>query len=256
MFRWAKLAFSEAIKFFTGKLLNFPTQRYDQIREQEHDWAFSVAGATKATLLQDLRGAVGKAIAEGTTLQQFKDEFNEIVTRQGWNPKGGKDWRARIIYDTNLRTAYGAGRYEQQTDPETSDTTPYWQYNHGDSRVPRPHHLALDGKVFRKDDPFWAHSYPPSGYNCKCFVTTLTPGDLRRLGKDRPDVAPQIGEAGEIEINGERKPFNYGPDKGWGFIPGKSRLENRQEILQQLLDRLPPELRAQVEADIARDQGQ
>jgi uncharacterized protein with gpF-like domain len=57
-----------------------------------------------------------------------------------------------VVWNTNLRTSYAAGRYEQMQQVTTSH--PYWQWRHGGSAHPRPQQLSLDGRVFRHDDPF------------------------------------------------------------------------------------------------------
>lgn len=51
------LPFAEQIAFFRRKL-NVPTERWDDLWQAAHDRAFVVAGAAKADLLEDLRGAV------------------------------------------------------------------------------------------------------------------------------------------------------------------------------------------------------
>jgi hypothetical protein len=247
MFKWAKLPFKEAISYFTGKLINFPTQSWRDMEAQEHDWAFSVAGATKASLLADLRRAVEKSISEGRSLQQFKDDFNEIVAHQGWDHRGDRDWRAKTIYSTNLRTAYSAGRREQQDDPDVIRNRPYRMWVHGDSRSPRPHHLALDGKVFPADHPFWRNHYPPifggqMAWGCKCFVRTLSSRDLERLGKDQADTPPQPGELLEVTLPDGRKAAARMPSPSGEYVPGLSRQARQREVLQGMLDRLPTEL--------------
>jgi hypothetical protein len=107
---WERLPFEEQIRYF-GEKLNVPTDSYRDISGAEHDAAFVVAGA-KGAVLNDLRKAVDRAIAEGTTLEQFRREFEDVVQRTGWAFRGGSAWRSQVIWDTNLRTSYAAGRHE------------------------------------------------------------------------------------------------------------------------------------------------
>ena len=117
---YGSLPFSEQIAFFRRKL-NLPTRAWTDIWTAEHDWAFVVAGANRDAIVADFRAAVEKAIADGTTLEAFRNEFDAIVAKHGWDYNGGRDWRSRVIYETNLNTSYAAGRYEQL------QAAPYWQ---------------------------------------------------------------------------------------------------------------------------------
>ncbi len=151
--------FDEQLAFFQQKL-NLPTERWDDIRHEEHDRSFIVAGAQGADLLADLKAAVTRAIRDGTGLPAFQKAFQEIVQRHGWTgwtgegSKAGEAWRAKVIYQTNLSTAYAAGRYQQLTDPELQSILPYWQYTHADGVMhPRPLHVGWDGLTLPPDHP-------------------------------------------------------------------------------------------------------
>ena len=116
-----RLPFAEQIKFFANKL-NLPTDNYLDLEGEEHDYAFVVAGANRNDVLSDFRQAIDKAIIDGTTLDAFRRDFDDIVAKFGWDYNGGRSWRSRIIYDTNLYSSYNAGRYEQhQTSPDDCD---------------------------------------------------------------------------------------------------------------------------------------
>src|SRR3990167_1320138 len=134
--QYGSLPFDEAIRFFRQKV-RLPTRTWTDITHGMHARAFVVAGATKDELLADFQGAIDRAIAEGTTLEQFRRQFDSLVAKHGWEYNGGRNWRSRVIYDTNVRTAYSAGRYEQMTQPDVLAARPFWQYKHGDSVVPR-----------------------------------------------------------------------------------------------------------------------
>lgn len=164
--RWQSLPFDEAIAFLRNKL-SIPTATWTELWKAMHTRAFTVAGALKSDLLEDLREAVDKAIAEGTTLETFRQDFDRIVEKTGWSYKGERGWRTRTILETNIRTSYAAGRWKQMTDPDVVKTRPYLIYRHGDSVVPRPLHLSWDGLVLPPDDPWWKEHYPPNGWGCK-----------------------------------------------------------------------------------------
>ena len=228
---YGSLPFKEQIEFFRAKL-NLPTAHWTDIYTKEHDWAFVVAGATRDALLCDLRAAVEKAINQGTTLEEFRRDFDSIVDKHGWHGwtgedrKGGKAWRTRTIYETNIATSYAAGRYQQL------QHAPLWRYVHADwVTTPRPQHQAWDGLILPKDDPWWNTHFPPNGWGCKCSVQGIWPDELGDFGKDAPDAAPPDApvthEIGQRSALGPRKvKVPAGIDPGFEYTPGKARLNS------------------------------
>lgn len=126
---YGSLPFSEQIAFFRRKFSTKTDARTD-VYGSAHDNEFMVAGANRDALLADLRTAVEKSL-DGGTLETFRKDFAAIVSRYGWSYNGGFEWRSRTIYETNLRSAYMAGRYQQLMDMR--DTHPYWEYVHSDA---------------------------------------------------------------------------------------------------------------------------
>lgn len=218
------LSFKEQIEFFRQKDL-VPTERWTDLWKAQHDRGFMVAGAAKRELLENFQAAIGKAISEGTTLAEFRKDFDGIVARHGWSYKGGRGWRTRVIYETNLRTSYQAGRLAQMR--RVADRRPYWRYVHSDSVThPRPLHVSWDGTVLRHDDPWWETHSPPNGWGCKCRVFSLGERDLERLGKDGPDTAPDDGTREWTDrATGEVHRVPNGIDPGWDYPPGRGWVE-------------------------------
>ncbi len=220
----ARLPFNEQIDFFRSKL-NMPTQAWTDIWHDQHDRAFVVAGAAHADLVKDLRAAVDSAIADGTTLATFRKSFDDIVAKHGWSYKGGRNWRTQVIYSTNVRTSYAAGRYRQMKD--ISSRRPYWRYRHSHaSDDPREQHLAWDGMILMHDDPWWDTNYPPGGWGCKCYVEALSARDLERLNKSGPDTAPPLKmrtvTVGAHGPSPRVVEVPEGIDPGWAYAPGQS----------------------------------
>jgi uncharacterized protein with gpF-like domain len=218
------LPFAEAVRYFTGKL-SIPSARWADIWKGEHARAFTIAGAMRDDLLADFRAAVETALIEGKTIADFRKEFDQIVTRYGWSYNGGRGWRTRVIFETNVRTAYQAGRYAQMVDPDVAAYRPYWRYRHGDSRQPRPEHLAWDGLVLAADDPWWQTHYPPNGWGCKCRVEALSERQMGKLGKAGPDQAPEIETYEWTDRKtGEIHTIPKGIDPGWDYNVGEQWL--------------------------------
>jgi uncharacterized protein with gpF-like domain len=220
---YGSLPFAEQIDFFRAKL-NLPTASWTDIWQEMHARSFVVAGAMRDDLLADLRGAVDQAITQGTTLAEFRKNFDALVAKHGWAYNGGRNWRTRVIYDTNLRQSYNAGRERQMADPELRKLRPYGRYRHGDSLVPRPEHLAWHNMVLPLDDPWWATHTPSNGWGCHCGKDMLSARDVERLGLTVAEEAPPI-EYREVTV-GVRGPnprtvqVPEGIDPGFAYNPG------------------------------------
>ncbi|WP_170431925.1 phage portal protein family protein [Ruegeria arenilitoris] len=219
------VTFKEAQEFQRQKV-SLPSRVWTDTLHQAHDRAFVVAGADSVSLVEDLRGALDKAMNGGGGLDAFRKEFDEIVTRHGWDYNGGRNWRTRVIYDTNLRAAHQAGRLKQMRNPDVVKNKPYWLYVHAETREPkqpREEHMAWDGKVFMHDDPIWDRIYPPNGWKCSCGVRAISAVGLRRLGKDGPDAAPTLKmRKVQDPTTGEQIEVPEGIDFGWGYQPGNT----------------------------------
>ena len=222
---YGSLPFKEQIEFFRRKI-NIPTNSYADIYNDEHDYAFVVAGANRNALLNDFRAAIDKAISQGTTLEEFRKDFAEIVEKHGWSYNGSFNWRSRVIYETNLNSSYQAGRYQQLRDAQF----PYMEYLHSDYvEHPRELHQSWNHLVLNFNDPWWDSHFPPNGYGCQCRVRGRTKGDLKRMGKDGPDTAPTINwvdrAIGENSDNPRIVRVPEGIDPSFEHIPGQTRLD-------------------------------
>lgn len=214
--------FQEAVDFFKEKV-PLPAEKWDTLWRDQHAKGFMVAGAMKTDLVIDLRAAALKAISGGTTLEDFRKDFDAIVAKHGWVYKGGRNWRTKVIYDTNLRQSYNAGRYKQMSDPDVIALRPYLRYRHGDSRNPRPLHLSWHGLILRHDDPFWAAHKPQNGWGCRCSIDTMSERDLKKLGKSGPDTAPKAEYYDyKNPQTGKMEKVPVGIDPGFDYDPGKA----------------------------------
>jgi hypothetical protein len=241
--------FAEQLAFFLGKL-KLPSERWDDIIGAAHDRAFIVAGAAQADLVNDLYGAIADSIKNGTGLDAFRKNFNDIVLKNGWTgwtgegSKAGQAWRTRIIYQTNMSTSYAAGRYQQLKDPGLLAIRPYWRYVHADGIAhPRPMHVAWNGLVLPHDDEFWDTHYPPNGWLCHCRVTSADAGDYAAAGDAGLDAPP----AGWDDID-PKTGAPIGIDKGFDYAPGASA--NTDAPLAQFVGNKLADLAAPVGAEM------
>lgn len=211
--------------------------------------AFTAAGVMKTEILGDLKAGLVDALKTGTTQDDYIRGLTPLLQRKGWwgfaaqidkttgemTGKGLTPRRLATIFDTNLQSAYMAGRYRAFL-ANVADR-PYWQYVAVmDSRT-RPAHAALNGRTFRYDDPIWKSSFPPNGFRCRCGVRALDREDLQTRGID---LSSSEGRLSEIEVPTSRQPdgptalvtrFEYAPgkyfapDAGWSYHPGEAALK-------------------------------
>lgn len=222
--RYGSLPFDEQITFFRNKL-NVPTESWSDLWRHGHNSGFSVAGAMKDDLLNDFRRAVDAAIADGKSLTWFKKEFKNIVSKHGWEHTGKASWRAKVIFDTNMRQSYNAGRYEQLQQFE------YWRYAHGDSRYPRELHLKWHDTLLPKSDPWWQTHFASNGWGCKCRIYGVSQSEIERKGLTTTP-APNDGMRDWTDkATGEVHQVPKGIDPGFDYIPKRETNQVKQRQL-------------------------
>lgn len=217
---YGSLPFKEAIDFFKQKL-NLPTETWQDIWQGSHSKAFVVAGAMKHDLLVDLRAAVNGAISDGKSLTWFKKEFNNIAAKHGWKYNGEAGWRAKVIYQTNMRQAHNAGRYQQLQSFE------FWQYKHGDSVNPREHHLRWHDTILPKDDPWWSIHFPQNGWGCRCRVIGLREKTMKRRGLNTSQRPSDGTREWLNKSTGEVENIPNGIDAGFDYSVGQAHVGQR-----------------------------
>lgn len=236
----------DAVRYFEAKGERL-TWDYTESWRADNVHAFTVAKATSLDVLRAIRAEVARAIGDGQTFAEFKRTLRPRLEDLGWwgrqevldadtgeltTAQLGSVRRLRTIYQTNVQTAYMAGRYKRQRD--NAGDRPYWRYVAIMDDRTRPLHAALNGRVWRWDDPIWEVIYPPNGWGCRCRVVALTESEFRALGVQLENGADAvvelqvpIGRDGEtVTVQGVRYRDELGrekvfrPDPGWDYNPG------------------------------------
>jgi len=213
------IPFEEAKQFWADKVKLSPGE-FGKLSAEAKVRAFAVSGIAKGDELNTVYNAINKALTDGTPFSDFQRDCATIFEKRGWT--GQRAWRVDNIFRTNIQTAYNVGRYQQMM--EETDFLPYWMYDAVNDSRTRPTHLAMDGKVFPANSPFWEKWYPPNGFRCRCSVQPLTRGQVERRGlqvetEDPTNtpvfpVDPRTGLTSPV-------PVQLLPDPGFGYHPGK-----------------------------------
>ncbi|MDR1286785.1 MAG: phage head morphogenesis protein [Treponema sp.] len=238
----APLIPKEALAYIKNKKLS-PAFSYKDVWNEEHATMFTVAKAMQIDVLSDIKSAAEAAVENGETLESFRKNLKPVLQEKGWwgkkemadpltgktvNARLGSDRRLKTIYDTNTRSAYQEGRWERS---QASTSHPYLMYRVGNSRHHRQDHLAWDGLVLPKDDPWWNSHYPPNGWGCKCRVMAVSEERKQRLEKSGVAVPPSAdGEQGyTVPVRTQAPPVRY-----------KTFYNERKGVLERIPEGISP----------------
>lgn len=266
----ATLEPKEAIAYFRAKGQHIGWNWYDTAVDV-HARSFTVAKAARMDVLTTIQDEVERALAQGVSKQEFIDTLAPRLKKLGWWGKQivvdsagnaetvqlGSPRRLALIYNVNTRVAYNVGRYAQLMN--STDTHPFWQYVAVmDSRT-RPSHAALNGLVFRYDDPFWKTHYPPNGWNCRCRVRALSQARMDALGlkatqgdkylttkKVQAAVDKATGEIIDMDVTTFADGGVMTPDVGWSYNPGSAAFGLDQTLIRKLIEVKSPALREMI----------
>jgi SPP1 gp7 family putative phage head morphogenesis protein len=170
--------YSEAVEWFRQRvpMLEGEFASLDAAAKRK---AFTVAGVAQLDMVHQVWQALDKALADGTTFEEFKATVGQRLAVAWGKPNPA---RLETIFRTNMQLAYGAGRYRQLTDPDVLETRPYWMYDAVlDSRTSSLC-KRLDKTVLRHDDPFWKSHIPPLHHRCRSGLRSLTAEQAQARG--------------------------------------------------------------------------
>jgi SPP1 gp7 family putative phage head morphogenesis protein len=171
--------------------------------------AFTVARISDFDVLRDIMEAIAK-IPEGADWKKTRTQIAaEISPYMDESPDGVSASRkkAELLLRTHGYQAYAVGKHAEQT--ASAAALPWWKYvSVGDGKV-RDAHRALDGKIFRSDDPFWKDHYPPWDFGCRCQVVAVTAQEVARI-----EAAEEAAGKSEAERSVPRGDTLEGARKG------------------------------------------
>ena len=248
---YQRLTFDKAIAWFNGKI-PMPSERHDQIVNDAQNYAFSITGVEKANILQAVLDSITRILSGQsstvTTFEEFAKGFNDTMQRGGYGQQ--QPWRTALVFKNNIRSAYASGRWQQAQE----STNEYVQWFHDHPITPRPHHLALHNKVFRKDDPVLKIIAPPSGHGCGCRLMSLSQRDIDREGLSVETIADRVAVRDKVtgslrsipavRVNGGLVPI---AEPGWYGAPGSDG--DRDRVLEQAKRRLSQRLRDLIDGN-------
>lgn len=215
-----------------------PSFAWQDVWQEEHAKAFTVAKSAGFDILADLHGSLTEALESGETFESWRKRIRPVLESKGWwgrkavvDPQTGRvleaqlgsTRRLRIIYDTNMRVSHAAGRWAQIA--RVAERRPWLRYAAVLDERTRQSHRRWHGTVLRWDHPWWDVHFPPNGWRCRCTVQQLSDRDLRRLGYTPTDPPPSDAAPPRAWRNprtGEIVEVPAGIDPGWGYNPGKA----------------------------------
>jgi hypothetical protein len=247
-------AYKEAVDYFKQKI-NLPTKRWNSLKGAMHTRAFTVAGAMRADILLDFRNAVDKAISNGDSLQDFRDNFYKIASK--WResdpsfdekmqkPKYGA-WRSKVIYQTNMLTASAAAQERQAR--ELPEVFTHAKYVCMMMPTSREQHKAWNGTVLPVNDPWWEKHSPPNGFGCLCEKEFISKYEMK-AGLEKETKAPT--PANDTTNIGENWDYSIGDADA-----ENQRLKEQLEEKEEKLFKEYPETRKTAKEEKAREERQ
>lgn len=215
------LAFDDAVAHFRERVPMSDVE-FDSLLEEEKKYAWKVSGVAQADIVNDVFQSLERAVAEGTSFDDWKADVEEKLTSAWAGTVDDPAWRMETIFRTNVQSAYGRGRFKQMSAPAVMQARPYWKFEAIEDDRTSDICEEADGTVLAADDPFWASHNPPLHFNCRSTVHALTPEEAKEEGVD--DEAPDTE-----------------PDDGFGEVP-----DDGAEFDAQTGD-YPPEIRGELE---------
>lgn len=163
--------------------------------------AFSISGETNVELIGQVKDALAETVKAGGTPADFQKAVDAAFADFGVDSIS--PWRTRTIFDANLRNAQSEAEWEELHSEGVAEAFPFFRYRTFDDVTSvRPNHWWMRNRVYASDDPVWEEWWPPNGFNCRCWIDTISRSEA---------------ESQKIVADTQRpEQFGIHPDDGWG----------------------------------------
>jgi len=157
---------------------------FDALLPELRGRAFTITGLEGANVMQRVRDLIAE-VPQGTTWDDAKagiiDDLSPYLGE-------GAERRAELLLRTHGFQAFQASNWRVAQEDE--DTT-HLQYLATEDDNVRDSHLALNGLVLPKNDPFWDAHFPPWEWGCRCRVRPMNPDLVDEARADDEQRAPE-----------------------------------------------------------------
>ena len=208
--------------------------------------AFFSARVAEAHILEKLR-AVSDGYSRGEmSLGEARNTLKDFLRAEGYDPHQAglrnlaSTARLNLILKQNAAMAHAAAEWKRMHDPAAMKVFPYVRYHARQDRRTRDSHSRLDGKIFRKDDPFlWTHT-PPWEFNCRCWLEEITGKAAEREAENiQPPTPPE-----NVRVDSESG-FSFDPEHAFERydMSAIKDPETRANVMDYMTDRFSEQTR-------------
>lgn len=195
--------FETAVKWFRARVL-VSKREFDSLHDKVKSLAFTVAGVEQMSAVQDVFDAIDKAIADGESIDAFRQRVSEKLGDKFAGPKSA---HLTTVFRTNVQSAYNTGRWYQLDNPDVTAVLPYRMLDIVfDSRTSDIcEQLGRPPTILRHDDTYWQTHWPPFHHRCRTCVRAITASEAEARGVHKakePKIPDGFGFAPP-----QRKPF-------------------------------------------------
>lgn len=202
---------------YISRKVNMPTEKShaELVRDIEPKikaQSFFSARVAEAHILDKLR-EVSDGYSRGEFgLGEARNKLKDFLRGEGYDPHQAglrnlaSTARLNLILKQNAAMAHSAAEWHRMHDPDAMKVFPYVRYHaRNDSRT-RGEHAHLDGRIFRKDDPYLQTHTPPWEFNCRCWLEEITE---KEAGKT-PDLIQAPTPEDKVTVD-SRSGFRFDP---------------------------------------------
>lgn len=239
------------------------TYSWQDLWHHEHARAFTVSRLANVQLLEQMRAEIDSAIKSGTRFDEFAKAMRPRLEAAGW--WGKRDvieastgeihtttfdpQRLRLIYDTNTRQSYAAGRWQRAE--RSAHRFPFLLYRTAQDERVRASHRRWNNLVLPIGHPFWDAHYPPNGWRCRCMAFPVDQRDIDRRRAAGDDIRTEAPPDDLVEFvnkrTGQVTQVPRGIDPGFDYNPGKvNQAERAGRQLAEVLGGAAPDVARSV----------